>query len=78
MQIVVSKHRDASVIQTVQIAQGFERLGPAVNHVAHRPEHVSGRVEIDFGQQAFEWLEAALNVANSVNRHTGIYLLDSV
>ena len=40
VQIMVAEHRYAGVIKLFEIAQGGQRVGAAIDHVADRPEHV--------------------------------------
>ncbi len=50
-------------------AQHVERARAAVDEVAHQPQAVLAGIEGDAAQQAFQGLEAAMDVADRVGRH---------
>lgn len=66
---MVTQHADQRLADRVQEAQGFQRLGAAIDQVADQPQAVDGRVEVDAFQQALERLQAALQIADGVGGH---------
>jgi hypothetical protein len=49
-------------------AQAGERIGAAIDEVAHEPQAIARRIEARRVEQAFERLEAALQVADREDR----------
>ena len=48
MEIVVAENDHRSIAETRDVAQHLERLGAAIDQIAHKPEPILLRVEADF------------------------------
>ncbi|MNJ53469.1 hypothetical protein D3C77_488550 [compost metagenome] len=69
VQVVVAQDADQRLTNGIQKSQGFQRLGTAVDQIAHQPQAVYSRVEADPFEQALQRLQAPLKVADCVYRH---------
>ena len=75
VQVVVTEDNLHAVFVLHAEFEALQRFGPAVDDVAREPERVAAVVESDFGQQGFQFVEAALHVADCVMCHD-VYILD--
>lgn len=66
---MVTQYADQRFADVVQITQGFQRLWAAVDQIAHQPQPILCRVEVDVVEQALQGIKTTLQVADRVNRH---------
>lgn len=69
VQVVVAQNADHRLAHGIEEAQRLQGLRAAVDQVADQPQAVLGRVEGDALQQAFQGIQATLQVAYRVDRH---------
>ncbi|MNO06836.1 hypothetical protein D3C76_1419730 [compost metagenome] len=69
MQVVVAEHAHQRLADAVEKAQRLKGLRATVDQIAHQPQRIFLRVEGDALQQAFERVEAALQVADRIRGH---------
>ncbi|MND40105.1 hypothetical protein D3C80_308390 [compost metagenome] len=72
VQVMVAEHADQGFADRIKEAQGFQGFRSAVDQVAHQPEAIPGRVEADSFQQAFQWVQASLEIADRIDRHAAL------
>jgi hypothetical protein len=70
VQVVVAQQAGGAALQVAQAAQHAQGIGAAVDQVAQQVEMIAGRGKVQFGQQPFEGVAAALEVADEVVHHT--------
>jgi hypothetical protein len=69
MQVVIAEHDRGAWPERTHEAQDTERIGAAVDHVAHEPELIARRVKANSFQEPSQCVEASLDVAYRVNCH---------
>jgi len=69
VQVVVAEHADGGIPQFFDCAQHRQRIRSAIDQIAHKPQPVCRRVELDFVQQSHQGNVASLKVANGIGRH---------
>ena len=69
VQVMGAQHRGDRVAHGVEEAQRAQRIRTAVDQVADQPQVVPARLEIHALKQAFERLQAALDVADGIQGH---------
>jgi len=69
VQVVVAEHGHRAIAEVLHEAQACERVGAAIDQVAHEPEAIARAVEADARKEPLERLEAALQVPDRVGRH---------
>ncbi|MNY23893.1 hypothetical protein D3C86_1575770 [compost metagenome] len=69
VQVVIAEHAGHRFAHGKQEAQGFQRLRAAVDQIADQPQVVASRIEGHPIEQALERLQAALDVADGIQRH---------
>jgi len=63
VQVVIAEHADQRIADVVEKAQGLKRLWAPIDQIAHQPQRVFLWVEGDPFQQAFERVQATLQIA---------------
>ncbi|MCY1188485.1 hypothetical protein D3C76_1474780 [compost metagenome] len=66
---MIAQYTDQSVAYRIQEAQGGQRFRATIHKIANQPEAILRRIEMYALQQAFEWLQATLQVADCIHRH---------
>ena len=69
VKVVVAENGHRRIAQGLHEAQAAQGIGSAIDEIAHEPEAVAARIESDLGEEPLERLEAALQVADRVDRH---------
>ena len=72
VQVVIAQHAHRCLAEPAHEAQHLQRVGTAIDQVAHQPEPVAGAVEADQFEQFAELRQAALEIADRVCNNAGI------
>jgi len=69
VEVVVAQYHPARIAEIAQKAQGVEGARAAINEIAHAPELILARVEVDFFEELAKGFVTALNISNYIGAH---------
>ena len=69
IKVVVAEYGNRGRPQIAHIAQGFQRLGAAIDEVANQPQTIAGRAKRADFKKTLKRIETPLNIAYRVSGH---------